>query len=153
MKTKITFGLMLAVAILAVIVTVFHPWSQANRNSEPIAQPEVDTSSPVAETAPEPARAATTRPEPTQNPPLKQLAAAENATNPGSSDPLAGITNKLERLNRIRQSFVALAAGNPTNALRAVKDLTNDNERETALLALVTQWTQGHLSPSQDRAQ
>jgi len=55
-------------------------------------------------------------------------------------------------LNRIRQTFVALAAGNRTNALRAVKDLTDSTERETALLALVTQWTQGQLSPPQDRA-
>jgi hypothetical protein len=140
---------MLALAVLAVAVTVFHPWSQANRNSEPIAQPEVDTASPVAETPPEPVQTAATRP---QISPAKQPAPAENVANPGSPDLLAGITNKSERLNRIRQTFAALAAGNPTNALRAVKDLSNDTERETALLALVTQWTQGHLSPAQDRA-
>jgi len=140
---------MLAVAVLAVIVTVFHPWSQPNRNSE--AQPEVEPSIPVAETAPEPVHTAA-RAQPTQISPPKQPAAIENVTNPGSSDPLAGITNKLERLNRIRQTFVALAAGNRTNALRAVKDLTDSTERETALLALVTQWTQGQLSPPQDRA-
>jgi hypothetical protein len=61
-------------------------------------------------------------------------------------------TNRLERLNKIRESFVALSAGNATNALRAAKQLTNETERETALLALVTQWTQGQLGPAQDRA-
>jgi hypothetical protein len=61
-------------------------------------------------------------------------------------------TNKLERLNQIRETFAALAAGNVTNALRAAKQLTNGTERETALLALVTQWTQGHLSSPQERA-
>jgi hypothetical protein len=148
-KTKLTFGLMLTVAVLAVIVTVFHPWSQPNRNPEPIAQPEVEPATTVAETASEPVHTAA-RPQPIQNSPPKQPASVENVA--GSSDPLAGITNKLERLNRIRQTFVALAAGNPTNAMRAVKDLTDGTERETALLALVTQWTQGHLSPAQDRA-
>jgi hypothetical protein len=150
-KTKLTFGLMLAVAVLAVAVTVLHPWTQPNRNSEPVAQSEVEPATPVAETAPEPVHATATR-SPTRISPAKQPAAAENVSSPGPSDPFAGITNKLERLDRIRQSFIALAAGNPTNALRAAKDLTNDTERETALLALVTQWTQGHLSPAQDRA-
>jgi len=38
-ENKAYFGLMLAVAVLAIAVTVFHPWSQPNRDSEPIAQP------------------------------------------------------------------------------------------------------------------
>jgi PDZ domain len=143
---------MLAVAVLAIAVTVFRPWSQPDRSSQAIAESEVQLPSPVIETPSEPMRSAAP-PQPTQIRPPNKPVASENIANPGSSDPLAGITNKLERLNRIRQSFVALAAGNPTNALRAAKDLTNDTERETALLALVTQWTQGHLSPSQDRAQ
>jgi hypothetical protein len=141
---------MLAVAILAVVVTIFHPWSQPDRKSQEIAESDVQPS-PVVETPPEPARSAAL-PQPTQLSPTKRPVASENISNPASLDPLAGITNNLERLNRIRQSFVALAAGNPTNALRAAKNLTNDTERETALLALVTQWTQGRLSPAQDRA-
>jgi len=151
-KTKLTFGLMLAVAILAVAVTVFHPWSKSSSNSVSISDSEVTSDSPVIETPPEPVRS-TVSSSPTQKSPQSQPAPSENIGKSLSSDPLGGITNKLERLNRIRETFVALAAGNPTNALRAVKDLTNDTERETALLALVTQWTQGHLSPSQDRAQ
>jgi hypothetical protein len=150
-KTRLTFGLMLAVAVLAIAVTIFHPWSQSNRDSVPSSQADIEPASPIAEAPAESLHPAPSRPQATQVSP-KQPVATENVTNPGASDPLAGITNKLERLNRIRQSFVALAAGNPTNALRAAKDLTNDTERETALLALVTQWTQGHLSPAQDRA-
>jgi len=140
---------MLAVAVLALAVTIFHPWSKSDSNSQPIVESDGQPPSPVVET---PAEHSAARPQPTQISPPKQPVASENLTSPGSSDPLAGITNQLERLNRIRQTFVALAGGNPTNALRAAKDLTNDNERETALLALVTQWTQGHLSPARDRA-
>jgi hypothetical protein len=151
-KTKLTFGLMLAVAILAVAVTVFHPWSKSSSNSEPIAESEAQPESPVFETSSEPVRS-TVSSAPTQKSRQPQAVLSENVGKSLSSDPFAGLTNKLERLNRIRETFVALAAGNPTNALRAVKDLTNETERETALLALVTQWTQGHLSPAQDRAQ
>jgi hypothetical protein len=150
-KTKLTFGLMLAVAVLAVVVTVFHPWSKSSSNSEPIVESAAQPDSTVVEgPPPEPVRPTVSSP-PAQKAP--QPALSENVGNSLSSDPFAGITNKLERLNRIRETFVALAAGNPTNALRAVKDLTNETERETALLALVAQWTQGHLSPPQDRAQ
>jgi hypothetical protein len=150
-KTKLTFGLMLAVAILAVGVTVFHPWSRSNPDSEPIVQSDVQPPSQVTETEVQPTQSAVAA-KPTQPSPQKKPVVSANASNPLSSDPLAGITNKLDRLSRIRQSFVALAAGNPTNALRAVKDLTDGTERETALLALVTQWTQGNLGSPQDRA-
>jgi PDZ domain len=140
---------MLAIAVLAVAVTVFNPWSKSDSNSQPIVESDGQPPSPVVET---PAEHSAARPQPTQISTPKQPVASENLISPGSSDPLAGITNKLERLNRIRQSFVALAAGNPTNALRAVKDLTDETERETALLALATQWTQGRLGSARDRA-
>jgi hypothetical protein len=142
---------MLAVAVVAIIVTIFRPWSQPAQNTEPMAQSGVQPASPAIETPPEAQRSEALL-QPTRPSSQKQPVAAENVTNSISSDPLAGVTNTLERLNRIRQSFVALAAGNPTNALRAAKDLTNGTERETALLALVTQWTQGHLSSPQERA-
>ena len=141
---------MLAVTILAVTVTVFHPWSRSDRNSEPMAQSDVQPPSPAIETTPEPVLSAAHQSAQTLS--QSQATASETVANPILSDPLAGLTNKLERLNRIRETFVALAAGNPTNALRAAKDLTNETEREAALLALVTQWTQGHLSSPRDRA-
>jgi len=67
-------------------------------------------------------------------------------------DQLAGTTNKLERLAQIREAFRVLAALDRTNALRAAKQFTNTTERETALLALVTEWTQGDLNSPVDRA-
>ena len=141
---------MLAVAILAVGVTVFHPWGQPDKNSEPAPEAQ-QPASPITEASSEPLHSAALA-QPFQTSPPRQPSASENVTNAISSDPLAGLTNNLERLNRIRESFVALAAGNSTNALRAAKNLTNENERETALLALVTQWTQGRLGSPQDRA-
>ena len=62
-------------------------------------------------------------------------------------------TNKLERLAQIRETFRTLAAGDKLNAMRAAKRLTDPNERETALLTLVTEWTQGELGPPQLRAE
>jgi hypothetical protein len=61
-------------------------------------------------------------------------------------------TNKLERLTRIRETFRALAEGNRIAAIRAAKQITNEVERETALLTLVTEWTHGELDPPRRRA-
>jgi hypothetical protein len=62
-------------------------------------------------------------------------------------------TNRLERLNQLREQFRALAAGDPRAAMATAKQLTNEVERETALLTLVTQWTNGELSSPGQRAQ
>jgi|GEM_PF-2393820 len=62
-------------------------------------------------------------------------------------------TNKIDRLNSIRESFRVLAqSGDPLGAMRAAKELKDENERETALLALVTEWTKGELRQPQWRA-
>jgi predicted metalloprotease with PDZ domain len=55
-------------------------------------------------------------------------------------------------LAQLREDFRALAAGDPRTALRAARQLTDETERETALLALVTEWKQGELSPPRQRA-
>ncbi len=60
---------------------------------------------------------------------------------------------RLQRLAQIREAFRTLAAGDPAVAIRAAKDLSDENERETALLTLVTEWTGGDLSPARGRAQ
>ncbi|MFO1512365.1 MAG: PDZ domain-containing protein [Verrucomicrobiota bacterium] len=73
------------------------------------------------------------------------------APEPAAQPALA--TNKLERLASIRARFHALAAGDPIVALRAAKQLTDDTERETALLTLATEWTHGELGPSRKRSQ
>jgi hypothetical protein len=66
---------------------------------------------------------------------------------------LALATNKLDRLAQIRETFRKLAAGDKTNALHAAKQIVDETERETALLTLVTEWTQGELSPPRLRAE
>jgi hypothetical protein len=62
-------------------------------------------------------------------------------------------TNKLQRLAQIRETFRALAAGDKLNAMRAAKQITDETERETALLTLITEWTQGELGPARLRAE
>jgi len=92
---------------------------------------------------------------------IPEFASAPGKTSPPASrstvtsatiEESARATNKLQRLNDIRETFHALAAGDTTNAMRAAKLLTDDTERETALLTLVTEWTRGELSPSGQRA-
>jgi hypothetical protein len=60
--------------------------------------------------------------------------------------------NKAERLAQLREAFRAMAAGDPKTALRAAKQLADETERETALLALVTEWKHGELDPPRQRA-
>jgi hypothetical protein len=148
-RTKISFGLMLAVAILALIVTVSHPWSRpASHNPEQPAAEGAQVSSEPADIPTEAARPAISA-ETVRKTTAAQPAQAESPV--VTQQPALG-TNKLERLNQIRETFVALAAGNATNALRAARQITNETERETALLALVTQWTQGQLGSAKRRA-
>ncbi len=63
------------------------------------------------------------------------------------------LTNKLERLAQIRETFHSLAAGNPAVALHAAKEIPDPTERETALLTLVTEWTHGELRTPTERAE
>jgi hypothetical protein len=68
------------------------------------------------------------------------------------SENISPITNKLERLLQTQELFRRLAAGDRLSAMRAAKQLTNEVERETALFALVTEWSQGELSSPRRRA-
>ncbi len=69
-----------------------------------------------------------------------------------TDSPEQPVTNKLDRLRKTRETFTALAAGDPATALRAARQLTDENQRETALLTLLTEWTHGELGPTQRRA-
>ena len=60
--------------------------------------------------------------------------------------------NKADRLAQLRDTFRALAKGDPKTAMSAAKQLTDEIERETALLTLVTEWKHGELDPPQRRA-
>jgi hypothetical protein len=145
MKTKILVTLILAGAALAVTIAILGPSSQpTNPRSE---SPEIALSSIPTETPPEPAITEAVPP-----PPIA-VAESEPATTPEPVAQPTASTNKLERLRQIREIFRALAGGDPTTALRAAKQIIDETERETALLTLVTDWTQGELSPPLRRAQ
>src|SRR6266567_1694478 len=134
MKTKITVGLILALAALAVMLAFRHPRG-ATAPSEP--QPPGPTSSAAPQEAlPEVSESVASLRPPA---PPESLAKVHRAPAP------AARTNKLERLAQIRESFRVLAAGDPGSALRAAKLITDQTERETALLTLVTEWTRGEL--------
>jgi hypothetical protein len=144
MKTsRIIFAFVIAVAV-ATGVTACHP----RANSPDSAAPESNTDSqatPIESPAPKiPETGAAHR---SSSSVVNEQIAAD-----GLQEKLSATTNKLERLDQIRESFRVLAAGNHTNALRAAKQITNAVERETALLALVTEWTHGELSPPGLRA-
>jgi hypothetical protein len=55
-------------------------------------------------------------------------------------------------LAEVRETFHALAKVDPAAAMQAARQLTDPIERETALLALLTEWTRGELSPPGTRA-
>jgi hypothetical protein len=79
-------------------------------------------------------------------------APAESARQQVPAEKVAA-TDRLERLTQIREQFHLLAAGAPQAAMDAAKQLTDEIERETALLTLVTEWTHGYLRRPDERAQ
>jgi hypothetical protein len=83
--------------------------------------------------------------------PKAHASTASAVAQPPPEEPPAPV-NKAERLAQLRETFRALAAGDPKAALRAAKQLTEETERETALLALVTEWKHGELDPPRQRA-
>ena len=68
------------------------------------------------------------------------------------SEPPPAPANKAGRLAQLRDTFRALAGGDPKTALRAAHQLADEVERETALLTLVTEWKHGELDPPRRRA-
>src|SRR6266850_5956812 len=137
MKAKISIALILAAAVVAAILAVVYPPSQTG-TSEP-QQPQTNLSSTLEEASqPEP-------PKPAVSPRLPAPLETETTLLRASAEAPAGSTNKLERLARTRETFRALAAGDPASALRSAKQIKDGTERETALLTLVTEWTQGDL--------
>ncbi len=137
-----TLGVLLLAGAAAAVVAVMavRLWTRSALPSrsgpEAVAVSSVQGKVPSLPSAPEAAVAAL---------PESQLAVA-NPTEPAIA------TNKLQRLAQVREQFHGLAAGDPAAALFAAKQLTNVNERETALLTLVTEWTRGELSPPATRA-
>jgi hypothetical protein len=145
MKARISVALILAAGVVVITLAVLHPPGQsATSESE---QPETNLSSVV----PEPAQPETPKSVATSRGPAALPEAGTTVLRAPTDAPPA-TTNKLERLARTREAFRALAAGDPTSALRAAKEIKDETERETALLTLVTEWRQGDLRSPQERA-
>ena len=146
MKAKAIFALTLTLTALVATIAVLLPRTQsANREPE---QPDTNLSSKTPDSMPQP-----TIPEAVHAPKLIAPAIIGRAITPASIEKSTATTNKLERLTQIRETFRSLAAGDPTTALRAAKEIMDGTERETALLTLVTEWTRGELRPPRSRAQ
>jgi hypothetical protein len=144
---KVAFTLVfLAAAVATVVVLIQRPVSPPSVESQ-----QSDAKSVIAPSdsfpPPETVSEIAALPKP-NTVPASSLAIAE----PPAEKP-AVATNKLDRLTQIRETFRALASGDKTNALRAAKQIVDETERETALLTLVTEWTQGELSLPRLRAQ
>jgi hypothetical protein len=142
MRAKVVFALLVAAGVVAgTLVLVQH-------RPPPAAElQQLDTGSGTNIAAvPPPASPEPVVPKPIALPPI---ASPGPRTLPESPVPA---TNKLERLAQIRETFHTLAGGDPVAALRAGKQITDGTERETALLTLVTEWTQGELRPPRERA-
>jgi PDZ domain len=122
-------------------------WPRSPSSPEP-PQPSAATVFGPAEIAPPSAPIETPIvPQPEVAIPSQGIAAEASPPEPAPAPP-----TKAERLTRIRDTFRAMAAGDPRTALRAARQLTDETERETALLALVTEWKHGELSPPRQRA-
>ena len=144
MKAKVTLALILLGTAVMAILAILRPPSQPA-----IPEPQPPGAASLSKPPDPPPQAI---PAPSLAPRPLAPPATETAIIRSAPKELAPSTNKLERLTQIRESFRALAAGDPTAALRAAKQITDDTERETALLTLVTEWTHGELGPSRDRA-
>jgi hypothetical protein len=141
MNTKFGLGLFLVVAVLASVILLRYSRDRSLA-TEPVPA-EAQLASPQVQPTPSESTPAAA---PTAMTPV------EAAVAPVTAKPAAVPANKLERLSEIRTRFVALAAGDPTLALRDAKAITDETERETALQTLVTEWTQGELGPARQRA-
>ncbi len=144
MRAKLILAVVLIVgAFLAAIAG----WRLQKPRSQPV--PAGETSAFVA--GAEPAAQGPVLPRAT---PLPMKGAAPERRPLRSPAPLPAPVpaNKAERLAQLRDSFRRLATGDPATAVRAAKALTDPVERETAMLALVTEWKQGQLSSPRGRA-
>jgi hypothetical protein len=146
MRSKAILGLIGLVAALAVGLTAFWLRSRTGGREQAQRPPVEEAASPEAEPPPTPIQAAA-RPQP-MVPATSESVIGQPPPLPAPSAPV----NKAERLAQLRETFRTLAWGDPKAALGAARQLTNEVERETALLALVTEWKHGELAPPRQRA-
>jgi PDZ domain len=130
----------------ALVTAIALLWPRTGNGPAGPLRAQLDTSGETAATAPLNAgTAAAVFPRPKRFP-----AKTDFATR--SSQPALATLSKSEQLAQLRDTFRALAAGDPATAMRAARQLTNEVERETALLTLVTEWKHGELSSPRQRA-
>jgi hypothetical protein len=145
MNNKAIVGLIGVAAVLAAVVAMFRlrspPASLGPPESHPAAEAEQADPAPTA--APS---------EPVAPPQPKPPAAIANLTVPPLPKPPPTALTKAERLAQVRETFRALAAGDLKAALQAARRLSDEVERETALLALLTEWKHGELASPRQRA-
>src|SRR6185436_7937437 len=145
MKPGVVFGALFALIVLAILGARFYPRTQLNLPSEP--QPSDSSAVPSAEPRSQPNAYA---PNATPVPTTPGTTRGASITLPPDFTPAS--TNRLERLAQLRETFRSLASGNKMAAIKEAQLLTDENERETALLTLVSEWTQGELTPARERA-
>lgn len=145
MRQKLILTLVGVMAVLVGGVVVCWLGLREGR-TEPL-QIQPLTAAEQAETSPVP-----TPIEPAAPPRPKTPIPSERPSAPLPSERPLAPSNKADRLAQIREIFRALAAGDPKKAMLAAKQLTDETERETALLALVTEWKHGELDSPRRRA-
>jgi PDZ domain len=142
--TRVVLALSLAGVAVAAMIATLRPRTTSH---SPPRQPDAISSVTPSDWSP-PTTISQNDP---SAPPITPPATERVVTNTLTEKPVAA-TNKLDRLTQIRETFRALAAGDRVTAIRAAKQITDETERETALLTLVTEWTHGELGPSRRRA-
>jgi len=145
MRVKVILTLVGVVA--ALLTGLFACWLMSPTGSPELSQPQTVAAAGSVEPPQAPMQN-----EPANPPRTKTPAAGESTPSQTLPEAPPAPLNKAERLAQLRESFRALAAGDPKTALRAAKQLTDETERETALLALVTEWKHGELDPPRQRA-
>jgi hypothetical protein len=144
MRPRIIVILLAAAAALAAVIVVFQP------PHRPVATQPTQTISERPSNPPNISAQALVAEQPM--PPAVPRQFSKPATPGVPQLPAISTTNKLERLALIRERFHALAAGEPGVALRAAKQVIDETERETALMTLASEWTNGELRRPRERA-
>lgn len=146
MRSKAVLGLVGLVAVLAAGLTAV--WLRPPAGEpEPAQPPPAEVGEPT-ETEPPPTPIESAAHPQRMRPAASESVVAQPPPLPAPSAPV----NKVERLAQLRETFRALAAGEPKAALGAARQLTDEVERETALLALLTEWKHGELASPRQRA-
>jgi hypothetical protein len=138
---RIAVLLLIGMVVLGALVWLRPP---ARKPAPPQPEPAAPAETAEAVTPSKPARPVPFRR--TERPGEGAVAQAPQAESPPAP------VNKAERLAQLRENFRTLAASDARTALGAARQLTNDVERETALLTLVTEWKHGELGSPKQRA-